>query len=179
MPTPYVRNTWVDDNVANPVSAARMTVIENGIFDSHYIPRAAISGATTPAMNSGVTYEPGTSAGWTALTVTEEYDSEGWHPGSGMNAGNIRIGVAGTYLVTGYVQYPAVATGARYIAIVKNGTPVEAKRDQAGTSELQQLQTSYVSSWSVGDRVGVLLYQSSGATMFTQAWRLTMTRLSY
>lgn len=50
MANPYVKQTWVDNNVANPTSAARMGVLEQGIFDAHYQPAVQASHNTTQSI---------------------------------------------------------------------------------------------------------------------------------
>jgi hypothetical protein len=52
---PYVKQTWIDNNGANPVSAARMGVLEEGIFDATQAPAVRVFHNAAQATTSGVT----------------------------------------------------------------------------------------------------------------------------
>jgi hypothetical protein len=51
---PYVKQTWIDNNGANPVSAARMGVIEEGILDASQAPAVRVFHNANQATTSGV-----------------------------------------------------------------------------------------------------------------------------
>lgn len=181
-PSLYTKNTWNNDDVATPVSAARLTKMETGITDAHYRPRGAIFATTVPSLTSGTYTEMGFTAGFTTMTFTEEYDSEGWHPGASMNPGNVRIGLAGIYLCTGFVGFPANNAGRRQLAVGMNGNIVGSGDNytrRRSSNDVIQMSVLGIIKAAVGDRLGISIMQSSGAGMVPTAVRLTWTLLSY
>lgn len=178
-PLSYIKNLWADDDVTKPVSAARMSAIETGIYDAHRRPHGAIYCSTLPAAANGVAYEAGTTTGWTSLTVTEAADSEGWHPGSGMNPMNVRIGVAGFYLMICYVHWPTNSASGRTLEIVKNGGAFSAVRGAPVSNDITQQVHTEMLPWAVGDRLGMLIYQTSGSSITPVSIALEWALLSY
>lgn len=175
----YIKQTWTDESTATPASAARMTTLETGITNAQYRPRGAIYATTIPATAHATTNELGTATGFTAMTFIEEYDSEGWHPGTSMNPGNVRIGVAGTYLITASIEWPSNATGNRMVACSSSGYSFAVSRKIAVVGDIVQQTAMGVALFPVGYRVGITISQSSGGSLTPTRARLTWTNLSY
>jgi hypothetical protein len=69
--TNYVKQTWVDGDPSKPTSAARMGVIENGIFDAHFQPAARAKRTTTQAVATST---------WTLVSFDgEDFDTDTIH----------------------------------------------------------------------------------------------------
>ncbi len=180
-PLAYTKHTWANEAAgATPITATKMGEIDTGIFDAHFRARGAIVAGTIPLVATGGVIELGTTATYTAMTWTEEYDSEGWHPGASMNAGNVRIGVAGVYLLTAYVGWPpSNTTGIRYLSVYINGTTVNDKRRYPAAVDYTEVTFFTPALCAVGDRFGMALYQTSGGNITPSYARMSWTHLSF
>ena len=70
MANPYVKQTWTDS--VSQTTAARMGVMEQGIFDAHIQPAAKATHNTTQAITDKTTT--------TLAFNTENFDQDGaWH----------------------------------------------------------------------------------------------------
>lgn len=157
MATNYTKQTWIDDNSSYPISAARMGVIETGIYDAHY--KAAVR-----AKNSAV-IAVATST-WTSLTFDgEDFDAQTMHSTSS-NTGRLTAPVSGIYLVGANLQFAANTTGLRSVKLLQNGvTEIGANSKAAaasGTTYLNLVTTVYLVS---GNYVEVQAYQTSGGSL--------------
>lgn len=175
MATPYVKQTWADGDNTKPVSAARMGVIETGVFDAHYRPRCAVY-ASAPLGFA--------SAAVAVITFdTELYDSNSMHS-TVSNTARITAPVAGTYLITGRCVWVANATGTRTLQARLNGTTIiddDSHEGSAASSRALLVSRQYLLAAS--DYVELLGNQTSGGSLNTGSGRsqlrFEMALLSY
>jgi hypothetical protein len=162
MATPYVKQTWIDNNGANPLSAARLGVIETGIFDAHYRPSAAV-------YNSAAQSIPNTTL--TVVTFnTELYDTDNMHS-TVSNTGRLVAPVAGKYHIAARIGFVTNATGGRQGLLRVNGvTNIDQDIDfgptAAGACYLL-LATDYL--MAAADYVEVTVVQTSGGALNTSS----------
>lgn len=161
MSNPYVKQTWTDG--VSSASAARMTVMEQGIFDAHIQPAARV---THSANQATVTSTPITLA-----FNTEIFDQDGLG-GSTIhdtvtNNSRLTCKVAGIYLITANIEWGASASGYRSVQILQNGASLVAEDIRtatgSGTSEIQIVTAIY--SLAVNDYVEVKVNQASGGAL--------------
>src|SRR5262252_6806646 len=119
MPTiPYVKQTWTDG--ASSASAARLTVIENGINDTSYAPAVRAFHNAAQSVTSGTPL---------ALALnSERFDQAGnaadsMHDNSTNNS-RLTAKYAGVYQITGNVEWAANSTGVRSLQIRLNGSTI-------------------------------------------------------
>lgn len=160
-PTPYVKQTWIDGDTTKPLSAARMGVLENGIFDAHYRPCVS-------CFRSAAQSIPNTTA--TVITFDSEvYDTDNFHS-TVTNTGRLTAPVAGKYMVTGAVLMTANATGARVLDLRINGAGVideDALVPSAAQSTYLRVSRPYL--FAAADFVELLIIQTSGGALNTGA----------
>lgn len=89
-----------------------MGVIEQGVFDAHFQPCASVYKAAVQSISS--------SSFTTATFDTERFDTDTIHD-TVTNNSRLTCKTAGKYQITGFVQWPANATGFRQSRIVING----------------------------------------------------------
>lgn len=118
MAFPYVKiGPWTNGS-APALSAANMTLLDDGIFDAQNPPNVRVRHSTTQA-----------TADATYLTLTfdtEEFDTHAMHS-TGTNPTRLTSVAAGYYLVIGQIGFAANATGYREAMIFKGGTTVVAR----------------------------------------------------
>jgi hypothetical protein len=183
MPTPYVKQTWLDDDTRYPVNAARMGVIEAGINDSHHRPsvRAFLAASMTIPHNV---------ATFVSLT-SESWDTDNMHD-LVTNPGRIYIRTAGIYLVEACVAFgmSASASGWRMLAIQNGGaSPAGIIQRITGTfTGMNRLSTVdlYVSSmqrYNVSDYIEMYVQQTStfAVQLLPYSWgpAMTATQISF
>src|SRR4051812_22326758 len=113
----YVKQVWIDGNTANPVSAARMGVIETGIFDAHFQPAARARRSTTQSI---------TTSTWTLLTFDgEDFDTDTIHD-IVTNTDRLTCKTAGKYQWSFMVQVDSNTTGIRAVWVQKNSEALPA-----------------------------------------------------
>src|SRR6266498_542252 len=114
MAIPYVKQTWTDGSGgATPVSAARLGVIETGIYDAHRMPACRV---TTTAAQTLTTSVP-----LSFVFASERFDTDAIHDNTTNNS-RLTCKTAGVYQISGQVEYAANATGRRELLIRLNGT---------------------------------------------------------
>ena len=127
MATNYSKNTWVDNEASYPLSAARMGVMEDGIFDAHFRPTARVSHSVDQATGNG---------SYTTLAFDTEtspnFDSFTMHSTSS-NTSRITVPQTGIYLVGANVAFTASATGNRILQAIVNGTTVVSRVASSST----------------------------------------------
>ena len=164
---PYVKQTWIDNNVANPTSAARMGVLEEGILDVSQAPNARAVSNATQSIASGLVTQ-------VALNLqTETYDQAGGVASTQHDnvTNNTRLTAlyAGIYLVSAFCQFAANATGLRYLFIRKNGVTGYWTSFQLASASDKILNVSGQVDLAVNDYVEATVLQNSGAGLNVQA----------
>jgi hypothetical protein len=159
----YVKQTWVDGDVSKPTSAARMGVIETGVFDAHFQPRVRVFHNASQSIGT---------AAYTVLAFnSERYDTVSGAASSMHDAvtNNSRLTalVAGGYRVSGNVEFAANATGLRGAEIRLNGATVIGRVavGNAGAGDPTVLCVSADYEFAVNDYVELLVYQASGGAL--------------
>jgi hypothetical protein len=127
MPSNYSKQTWVDDDSSYPLSAARMGVIEDGIYDAHYRPAARVWHDTNQSVGNGT---------FTTLVFNSEsspgFDPLGMHSTSS-NTSRITVPQSGIYMVGAQVAFTPSATGDRILSFVGNGVTTFAQSATSST----------------------------------------------
>src|SRR6266498_153432 len=125
MAVPYVKQTWTDGSGgATPVSAARLGVIEQGIYDAHRMPCARVyhnvAQTTTTAIALALAFN------------SERFDTDTIHDTLTNNT-RLTCKTAGVYEIGGGVEFAANATGVRSLQIRLNGTTAIVEQDITST----------------------------------------------
>jgi Tfp pilus assembly protein FimT len=153
----YVKQTWIDGNPANPTSAARMGVMENGIYDAHFQPAARVFHNAAQSITSATT---------TAIAFnSERYDTDTIHD-TVTNNSRLTCKTAGKYAITGQVEFASSATGNRQLFLRLNGATTIAYKTQAAVNGLitnMDVSTQY--DLAVNDYLEVLVWQDSGGSL--------------
>lgn len=155
MAIPYVKQTWVDGAAGGtPTSAARLGVIEQGIYDAHRMPCARVFNNAALATVSG-----------TNLILTfnsERFDTDTIHD-TVTNNSRLTCKTAGVYQISASVDWAANATGQRHVDLLLNATTmiaaVEADAAAGGRPTSQVVTALY--SLAVNDYVEVRVLQNS------------------
>jgi len=159
VPSNYSKQTWVDDNASYPISAARMGVMENGIYDAHYRPTVRVKSTTT--------LTPATATWGTLLFDAEDFDAQALHSTSS-NTGRITASLTGIYLFGCTVQFAANVTGIRILKFVQNGvTDIGANSEPASGTGTTYLHLTAAAYLVAGNYVEAQVYQTSGAGLAT------------
>ena len=159
---PYVKQTWVDNNVSNPVSAARLGVIEEGILDVSLAPCVRVTHNAAQGTTSG-----------TPLTLafnTERFDQAGGASSTMhdtvTNNSRLTAIYAGVYQISANVEFAANSTGQRQLEIRLNATTTIAFNELNSSSAGSQRQTATtLYSLAVNDFVEVRVTQNSGGAL--------------
>jgi hypothetical protein len=156
-----VKQTWTDG--VSALSAARMAVLESGIFEVSYAPAVRVTHNAAQSLTSGVD---------TALAFnTERYDQAGnaadtMHD-TVTNNTRLTCRYAGIYKITGNIAFAANATGFRQVYIRLNGTTVLGYTldvTASGTlASILNVTTDY--SLAVNDYVELVAQQNSGGAL--------------
>ncbi len=154
----YTRQTWINDDPATPPSAARLAVIENGIYDAHY---REVGGARHTAVQSipnGVN---------TALTFNSTIIAAfGMH--NPANPTRLTCVTAGYYATSGHVSFAGNANGTRHAFIRVNGTTIitmQRSPNLGASAEVTISVSREVWPMVVNDYVELVVYQDSGAAL--------------
>ena len=114
-----------------------------------------------------------TSGTATAITCDSEfYDTDGYHSTSS-NTSRITIpsGKGGYYLIQGYTQYAANATGNRTTSIRKNGSTIllqNLNSVQPEASRSTNIAIAYVGNFAVADYIELFGVQNTGGALTIQ-----------
>jgi hypothetical protein len=167
MPTvPYVKQTWTDG--VSALSAARMAVIESGIYELSFAPSAKVYHSSTQAI---------TSSTETALAFnTEVYDTvaNGLDVQHDTVTNNSRLTCryAGKYHVTANCEFVANATGYRWLTLRVNGTAAQYLGLDRRVGHATVGGTLLVSAdldLAVNDYVQAFVFQDSGGNLNVSA----------
>jgi hypothetical protein len=102
----YTKQTWVDNNLSYPVSAARMTAIENGIEAAANVADQGHRILTTAQRDALGTVTTGTIIYNSTTSRFEFYNGSAWdqrpflYPATGSGSRNVQIDITGTNTVT-------------------------------------------------------------------------------
>jgi hypothetical protein len=160
---PYTKQVWVDNNGANPVSAARMGVLEEGILDVSQAPAVRVFHNTTQSITS-------------ALQTVLAFNSERYDQAAGAastqhdtvtNNSRLTCLYAGIYKITGHIEFAANATGLRLVNIQLNGTTEIARQETLNLGGADPCSLTVTSDYAlaVNDYVQLRAYQSSGGAL--------------
>ncbi len=162
MPTvPFVKQTWTDG--VSALSAARMTVIENGIYEVSLAPAARV-------------YHNSTQSITTATQTILAFDGERFDHAAGVastqhdtvtNNSRLTCRYAGNYQITASVEFASNTTGIRQVALWLNGaSQIAAERTVPTTGGFPTL-VNVTTLWAlaVNDYVEVRIYQDSGGSL--------------
>lgn len=160
---PYVPQTWVDNNASNPVSAARMGVLEEGINDVSSAPAVRVFHNASQATTTGVAFvlafnsERIDQAGGVASTMHDTVT----------NNSRLTCRYAGVYLINGLVEIAANATGLRRLDVRLNGTTIIGSEStlNIGAGANLQMEVSTLYPMAVNDYVELLVTQNSGGNL--------------
>jgi hypothetical protein len=160
---PYTKQVWIDNNGANPLSAARMGVLEEGILDVSQSPAVRVFHNANQTLT-------------TSVAAALNFNSERFDQAAGASAAqhdtvtnNTRLTClyAGIYQITGTVLFAANATGFRQVAIRLNGaTEIANQRGlNIGGGDLVYLNLTCLYSLAVNDYVELMAFQNSGGNL--------------
>lgn len=152
----YTRQTWQDNDSAYPVSAARMNVIENGIYDAHFQPAARVRHTASQSIASGVE----TALGFGA----EAFDTDAIHDVATANS-RLTCKTAGIYGAFGHANFAANTTGTRYLAIRLNAAEKFAVQRTAAHAGDMIISVSTTLSLAVNDYIELVAWQDSGSAL--------------
>lgn len=151
----YVKQTWTDG--VSALSAARMGVIENGIFDAHFQPGCR----TGHSANQSLTNSTNTVIAFD----TERWDTDTIHDNVTNNS-RLTCKTAGKYQISACIAYASNATGDRETSIRLNGTTVIAYDTRSAVNGAVTIATiSTLWDMAVNDYVEVLGFQTSGGAL--------------
>lgn len=158
MTIPYVKQTWTDGSGgATPVSAARLAVMEQGIFDAQSPPAARV-------YNSALQTIP--TATPTAITFDSEwFDTDTIHEAV-THPDRLTAKTAGVYLIFGSVRFAANNTGQRALNIILGATfGISGDNRTAVQGDVTDVSISTAWQLSVNDFVQLQVYQDSGGNL--------------
>lgn len=161
MAVPYVKQTWTDGSGgATPLSAARLGVIEQGVFDVSLAPAVRVYNSVSLNINTATD---------TALTFDgERFDQAGGVASTmhdNVTPSRLTCRYAGVYQITGSVMFQASATGFRMVRIRLNGATFISHGlvvSNSGTIETG-MTTAALWSLAVNDYVELVVQHTTGA----------------
>lgn len=164
MANPYVKQTWTDGSGGGtPLSAARMAVIEQGIFDAHLQPAARVF---HDANQSIVT------ATLSTLSFNQErYDQDGLGTSTmhdnATNNSRLTAKVAGKYRISANISFAANATGYRRVFLrINAGDLIAATSAPANSVSMDTyLVCACDYDLAVNDYIEVRVEQNSGGNL--------------
>jgi hypothetical protein len=176
MVIPYVKNVWIDGSGGGtPVSAARLGVIETGIYAAHRMPTCRVYNSAAISLTTGVP---------TVVTFnSERWDTDTIHSTSS-NTGRLTCSTAGVYQIFATVEFAANATGQRSLALRRTGgVTVGYTVVDAAAAGVTALTISVQDILAVNDYVELLATQTSGGNLNVDSatsWspEFGMTRIS-
>src|SRR6266540_1593217 len=158
MAIPYVKQTWTDGSGgATPVSAARLGVIEQGVYDSHRMPTARVYHNIAQTLTTAVSLN--------LAFNTERFDTDTIHDTLTNNT-RLTCKTAGVYEIGGSAEFAANATGVRSLQILLNGATAIVEQDITSTGAVvHRMSVSTVYQLAVNDYVELRATQSSGGNL--------------
>lgn len=162
---PYVENpAWVDGSGGGtPITAAKLNVIEEGIYDAHLMPAVRVYHSVNQAV---------VTATLTALAFNgERFDQAGGvastQHDTATNNTRLTCRYAGIYQITGCAEFSANATGYRDLRVYVNGATVIAlNRDVTASGTLTtEMNVTTLYGLAVNDYVELCVYQTAGVNV--------------
>lgn len=155
---PYVKQTWIDNNPANPVSAARLGVLEEGILDVSQAPAVRVFHNANQSI---------TNSTLTALAFNSERFDQAGGAASTMHdtvTNNSRLTAiyAGVYMIGGTIRWSVSPVNAE-LHIRLNGTTTIASHNVIADNRYETISTAY--ALSVSDYVELMVLQISGGAI--------------
>lgn len=157
---PYVEQSWVDG--VSLASAARLTVIEDGIHNVSQAPAVRATHNTTQSLTSGVDT--------TLAFNTDRFDQAGGASSTMhdtvTNNSRLTCLYAGVYQITAGVRFAANATGIRQLKIRLNNTAdlmIQNQNALSSGTTIMIITTLY--PLAVNDFVEVVANQTSGGAL--------------
>jgi hypothetical protein len=158
----YSPQSWANNDATKPLSAARMSVIETGIYDAHVRPSVRAVGVLQSI----------TTATVTALTFTaaDRYDNGLLHDPA-VNPSRITFTVPGVYVLAGFVEFVANATGYREAGFRVNGTILIGSTNipTNSASVVTRLNPTAQYQFAASDYVELIVTQTSGGNLNVNA----------
>src|SRR6266498_3435152 len=158
MAVPYVKQTWTDGSGGGtPVSAARLGVIEQGIYDSHRMPCARVYHNIAQTLTNNVIL---------ALAFnSERFDTDTIHD-TVTNNTRLTCKTAGVYEIGGSAEFAGNATGVRSLQILLNGATALVEQDITSTGAgVHRMCVSTVYQLAVNDYVEFRPLQPPGGLL--------------
>jgi hypothetical protein len=158
---PYVKQVWIDNNGANPVSAARMGVLEEGILDVSQAPAVHVFHNAAQATTSGVTL--------VLAFNSERYDQAGGVASTQhdtvTNNSRLTALYAGIYMIVCNVEWAASAASDRTLTIRLNAATNIAVDTATPNANTFRQQVAIIYSLAVNDFVEVNATQTTGGAL--------------
>lgn len=161
MSNPYTRQTWTD--AVSALSAARLGVIETGIFDAHFQPAARAYHNANQAITTATT---------TALALnSERFDQDGLGTSTihdnATNNSRLTCRVAGKYHIIGCVDWEAIVTGAIRLSRIRlNGaTLLGSQQTDPSASHSSNTTVSALYDLAVNDYVELVVFHDRGSNL--------------
>jgi hypothetical protein len=171
MPTPYVKNTWLDDDTRYNARAAAFNAWEAGIFDAEYTPTVKAYSTLNSTLATGVL---------TRVTLNAEaWDTDAMHD-LVTNPTRITIKTAGTYVVTARLGMCRISTAINRQAFLIHssaGTIMQRSPMSLGSSvaapfifgpQFQQIQVyamTLTRRFAANDFIEMAAFQDTGANV--------------
>jgi hypothetical protein len=158
---PYVRQTWTDGS--SSASAARMGVLESGIFETSLAPAVRVYHSAAQSLTTGVEL---------ALAFnSERFDRAGGAASTqhdtATNNSRLTALYVGAYQISGTVQFASNVTGLRWVRIRLNGATILAHTSVpsglSGTATRLSVSTLY--DFAINDYVELVVRQDSGGAL--------------
>ena len=162
MPTvPYAKQTWTDG--ASSASAARLTVLENGIYEVSLSPSVSAYHNAAQAVTTGVNFALAlNSERWDTCAATADTMHD-----TVTNNSRLTCRYAGKYIITGTIEWAGSSSGAsRDIMIRLNGSTFIAKHRGVPISTAVVMQSvSRIYDLAVNDYVELVVLHDVGSNL--------------
>lgn len=159
--TPYTKQTWTDG--VSSASAARLTVIEEGVRAAHEQPAARVTHNATQSIVSGTE----TSLAFNTERFDQAFGSTSTQHDTAVNNTRLTARYAGVYLVGANVEWSASPSTCAFRLRLNGATYIAHSGTVGVDNRQQQLTTIY--ALAVNDYVEVRVTQSSGGAINVNA----------
>ena len=163
MPTvPYVKQTWTDG--VSALSAARMAVIESGIYEAHLAPAVRVYHSA----NQAITTSTPTALAFNSERFDIVANAADTQHDTVTNNSRLTCRYAGKYQITGNVQWESNTSGEfRQLQILLNGgtTIAEHMSRPTGTSGHARTTVTTLYDLAVNDYVQLVVQHDRGANL--------------
>lgn len=162
MPTvPYVKQTWTDG--ASALSAARMTVLENGVYEVSLAPAVRVRHSA----NQSIANNTPTALAFNTEIIDQAAGGADTMHDTVTNNSRLTCRYAGVYMIVGNAAFAGNATGFRGLSILLNGaTSVGAIRSLTiGAGDDTYVNVSTLYPLAVNDYVELFAHHTAGASL--------------